>query len=139
MGTRSRTSTADHAGYVFFFCDCEVCNSDRVQVFALVIGILGTISALVYGVAGIFVSYRNTSLGFPWEWILTILWAAVAGLFSSMYLHYHPLVDNGVHRERVAAGFDLANLLLWGLSAIAATAAFFMRSKRSLHTGRAKV
>lgn len=78
-------------------------------------------------------------MAFAWDLILLILWAAVAGVFGSMYLHENPEMDTGVQRMKVAVGFDLASLILWFITGVMSAILYFTSGRRSLHTGRATI
>lgn len=57
-----------------------------------------------------------------------------------MYIKENPEGDAGIQRMKNAVWVDLANALLWLISAVYGTVLFFFgRQKRSLHTGRATV
>lgn len=67
---------------------------------------MAAITALVLIVIGFFAHYKAVAYLFAWEWILVILWAAVTGLFGSMYFGENPEMDNGVKSMKTAAAFD---------------------------------
>jgi hypothetical protein len=71
----------------------------------------------------------------------SILWVALFGLFGNMYIGENPSPEqSGLQRMKNAVWVDLTNMLLWLVTAIWGTVAFFMhRGGRTLHTGRAKV
>lgn len=72
--------------------------------------------------------------------VVSILWAAVFGVFGKMYIHENPEGNRGVGRMKNAVWIDLINMLLWFFTSIfAAVWFFFLRGRRSLHTGRATV
>ena len=72
--------------------------------------------------------------------IVSILWAAVFGIFGKMYIHENPEGNRGIGRMKNAVWIDLINMLLWFFSSIfAAVWFFFLRGGKSLHTGRATV
>jgi hypothetical protein len=57
-----------------------------------------------------------------------------------MYIKENPEGDAGIQRMKNAVWVDLANAILWLLSAVYGLLQFFRnRKKRSLHTGRATV
>ena len=68
---------------------------------------MAAISALILACTGFFSQFRAVALLFVWEWILVILWAAVAGIFGNMYFNENPEMDEGIERMKTAAGFDL--------------------------------
>jgi hypothetical protein len=68
------------------------------------------------------------------------LWIALFGLFGSMYIKENPEGDAGIQRMKNAVWVDLANALLWLISALYGLTQFLRgRKKRSLHTGRANM
>ena len=72
--------------------------------------------------------------------MVSILWAAVFGIFGKMYIHEDPEGDAGVRRLKNSVWVDLTNMLLWLISALFGAFMFFRnRNNRSLHTGRAAV
>ena len=72
--------------------------------------------------------------------LVSILWAAVFGIFGKMFIHEKPEGNSGIKRMKNAVWIDLINMLLWFFTAIfAAVWFFFLRGGRSLHTGRATV
>ena len=77
------------------------------QVFAVVVGSMSAITALVFGIISIFAQYRAIAMLFAWEWILVILWAAVSGLFGSMYFDEKTEMDHGIKSMKTAAAFDM--------------------------------
>lgn len=76
------------------------------QVYAVVVGSLAAISALILGILGILSSFHVVSFFFPWEWILVILWAALAGIFGSMYRTANSALQPGIQRMKTAFYFD---------------------------------
>jgi len=111
--------------------------ADGKWVYAEVVAGLSAVTCLVY--AGLF--FLPSEKFFAWDWVLFILWTALFGLFGNMYIGEHPTPEQGgVRRMRNAVWVDLTNMLLWLITAIWGTVAFFRsRGGRSLHTGRAKV
>jgi hypothetical protein len=83
------------------------------QVFAVVVGTLASVTAITYGLVSAFVSYHRVALLFAWDFVLVILFAALSGIFGSMFMHEAVEMEWGIHRMRVAVGFDLAGLVLW--------------------------
>ena len=70
----------------------------------------------------------------------SILWTAVFGVFGKLYIHTNAHGDGDTKRMKNAVWVDLVNMLLWLVTAVLATVAFFsLRGSRSLHTGRAAV
>jgi hypothetical protein len=58
-----------------------------VKVFAVTTGSLAAVTALIFSLASIVIQYRTVALLFAWDWIITILFAVLSGIFGSMYLN----------------------------------------------------
>lgn len=67
---------------------------------------MAAITALVLIIIGFFSHYTIVAYLFAWEWILFILWAAVTGLFGSMYFGENAEMDGGIESMKTAAAFD---------------------------------
>jgi len=113
--------------------------SDSKWVYAVAIGSLSAVSAVAISFASVCLTLSVAVFSFVWDFILVILWAAVAGIFGSMYLHEKTEMESGIHRMKVAVGFDLTCMVLWFLTAAIGLLVFLMGERRSLHTGQAKV
>ncbi|KAK4944474.1 hypothetical protein LTR10_016148 [Elasticomyces elasticus] len=87
--------------------------TDGKWVFAVVCGTLAAVTAITYGIVGAFLSYNRVALLFAWDFVLMILFAALSGIFGSMFMHEAVEMEWGIHRMKVAVGFDLAGLVLW--------------------------
>ncbi|MCJ1247565.1 hypothetical protein MMC30_004779 [Trapelia coarctata] len=104
-------------------------RADGRWVFAEVVGGLSAITALIFAVP-----FFKTYKAFGWDVLLFFLWVVVFGIFGNLYIKESP------GRERSAVWVDLANMLLWFISALFGVYMFFkFRRGRSLHTGRATV
>ena len=68
---------------------------------------MAAITALIYAICSIFMSYRTTTLVCPWDFIMVVLWAAVTGIFGQMYFNENPEMVPGVKRQKTAAAFDM--------------------------------
>lgn len=101
-----------------------------VQVYAVVVGSLSAVTAVAYGLVGVFLQYRTVAFLFAWDWILVILWTALSGIFGSMYIGEKTEMEWGIHRMKVAVGFDLAGLVLWFITAAFGTWWFFAERRR---------
>ncbi|TKW56630.1 hypothetical protein CTA1_3258 [Colletotrichum tanaceti] len=110
--------------------------TDGKWVFAVVVGALSAVTALLYFIPFIL----RFAIAWVWDAILFILWIAVFGLFGSMYIRENAEGDGGIQRMKNAVWVDLANALLWLISALA-TAAYWWRhrERRTRFTGRGKV
>ncbi|KAJ9496401.1 hypothetical protein H2202_008064 [Exophiala xenobiotica] len=84
-----------------------------IQVYAVVCGTMSAVTAVAYGLVSVFMQYHTVALLFAWDWVLVILWAALSGIFGSMYIGEKVEMEAGIHRMKVAVGFDLAGLILW--------------------------
>jgi len=114
--------------------------SDGKWVFATVVGSLSAVTALIFAIIPILISYTTVAILFAWDFILFILWCGVFGLFGSMYIHANAAYDGGIQRMKNAVWVDLVCLLLWFVTAIMGAVGFWKgRNTRSLHTGRARV
>ncbi|KAL9116991.1 MAG: hypothetical protein Q9187_006478 [Circinaria calcarea] len=110
-------------------------SADGKWVYAVVVGVLAALTALVYMVPLI-----KSYMAFGWDTVLFILWAAVFGIFGRMYINEDSEGDAGVQRMKNSVWVDLTNMLLWLISALYGAFMFFRnRRNRSLHTGRAVV
>lgn len=67
---------------------------------------MAAITALIFAIISIFSQYRTIAMLFAWEWILVILWAALTGLFQSMYRKEKVEMQPGVEAMQTAANFD---------------------------------
>ena len=101
---------------------------------------LSAVTALIFAIMPLLISYTTVAILFAWDIILFILWVGVFGLFASMYIHERPEMDGGVQRMKNAVWIDLICMLLWFITGvIGALGFFFGRENRSLFTGRARV
>jgi H+/Cl- antiporter ClcA len=111
-----------------------------LQVFATVVGSLSAVTALIFMILPIIVSYMTVAILFAWDIALFVLWCAVFGLFGSMYIHENAEMDSGVQRMKNAVWIDLICLLLWFITSIMGAIGFMRgRNNRTLHTGRAVI
>ncbi|KAK1641256.1 hypothetical protein BDP81DRAFT_446190 [Colletotrichum phormii] len=110
--------------------------TDGKWVFAVVVGALSAVTALLYFIPFIL----RFAIVWIWDAILFILWIALFGLFGNMYIKENVEGDSGIQRMKNAVWVDLANALLWLISALA-TAAYWWRhrERRTRFTGRGKV
>lgn len=92
-----------------------------LQVYAVTLGCLAAATAIAYALISVFWHYRTLRFLFVWEGAIVVLWAALAGIFGSMYMNEKIEMDEGVHRMKVAVGFDLAGLCLWFITAAMGT------------------
>lgn len=114
--------------------------SDGKWVFATVVGSFSAVTALIFMIIPILISYWTVAILFAWDLILFILWCAVFGLFGSMYIHANAQMDSGVQRMKNAVWIDLICLLLWFITGVLGAIGFWRgKNNRSLHTGRARV
>jgi len=108
------------------------------QVYAVVVGSMSAITALVLGLLVVWIDYQAVAILFVWEWTLVLLWAVLTGIFGSMYFNENPEGDTGVQRMKSASYLDAANLVMWALTAIIMTLLFVFTPRDHLHRGRAK-
>ncbi|EJT79811.1 hypothetical protein GGTG_04894 [Gaeumannomyces tritici R3-111a-1] len=111
-------------------------HSDPKWVFAVVVGALSAVTALIY-----FVPFVLRFAVVPiWNTILFVLWIAVFGVFGAMYIHEDPEGDGGIKRMKDAVWIDLANAVMWLILALTAFVYWWgHRERHSRFTGRAKV
>ena len=76
------------------------------QVFAVAVGSMSAITALLLGLAGVAFQYRTVAVCFVWEWILVVLWAAMTGIFMGMYQKENAEGDHKITDMKTASAFD---------------------------------
>ncbi|KAF6840715.1 hypothetical protein CPLU01_01086 [Colletotrichum plurivorum] len=109
---------------------------DSKWVFAEVVGALSALTALLYFIPFVL----RFAAVFVWDSILFVLWIALFGLFGNMYIKEDAEGDRDIQRMKNAVWVDLANALLWLISALASAAYWWThRERRTRFTGRAKV
>lgn len=110
--------------------------TDGKWVYAVVVGTLSAVTVLIYGIP-----FIKSYWAFGWDWLLFILWTALFGVFGSIFIGAKPTPEqHGQIRMKNAVWVDLANMLLWLITAVYSTVIWFRnRSTRTLHTGRGKV
>ena len=113
-----------------------VLTNPRKQIFAEVTASLSAVTAALYLIP----FAARVPFAFVWDTILFILWIALFGLFGNMYIKANAQGDKGIIRMKHAVWVDLANALLWLISAVG-MAVFWVRHRgtRSRWTGRAAV
>ncbi|EXJ66113.1 uncharacterized protein A1O5_10728 [Cladophialophora psammophila CBS 110553] len=109
--------------------------ADSKWVFAVTVGSLAAVTALIFSLASIFFQYRTVALLFAWDWVLTILFATLSGIFGSMYIGEKVEYESGVHRMKVAVGFDFTGLILWCVTAAFGTW-WFVSERKAERRGR---
>jgi len=109
--------------------------ADPRWIFAEVVGGLAAITAIIF-----MIPFIKTYKVFAWDFIIFFFWVVVFGIFGHMYINANPGNDAAVTRMKNAVWVDLAELLLWLISAVYGLTMFLVnRRGRSLHTGRAAV
>ncbi|KAH8648379.1 hypothetical protein BX600DRAFT_517771 [Xylariales sp. PMI_506] len=110
--------------------------ADGKWVFAVVVGALSALTALLY-----FIPFILRFAVVPaWSFVIFILWCALFGLFGNMYIKENPEGDAGIIRMKHAVWVDLANLILWLLTSVAGAAYWWAhRERHSRFTGRANL
>lgn len=108
---------------------------DGKWVYAVVLGAFSAFSALLYMIPFIF----RFSIMFVWEAILFFLWIVLFGIFGNMYIKENAEGDSGVQRMKNAVWVDLANALLWLITACV-MAGYWWRNRngKSVFTSRAR-
>jgi len=112
--------------------------SDGKWVYAVVCGTMSAVTAVVYGFLSVFMQYHTVALLFAWDWVLVILWAALSGIFGSMYIGEKVEMEAGIHRMKVAVGFDLAGLILWFITGSMGLWWFFAERRGAGRVARGK-
>jgi hypothetical protein len=112
--------------------------TDAKWVFATTVGALSGATALAYIVWSLLLEFRAVAILFAWDVVIVLLWIVVSGIFGKMYLGENPEMDQGIQNMKVAAGFDLANMLLWGGSATYCGWVVFVAGRGLLNEGRVK-
>ncbi|TKA51530.1 hypothetical protein B0A49_11072 [Cryomyces minteri] len=109
---------------------------DGKWMFAEVMAGASAITCLVY-----FLPFIKSYWFFAWDLILFILWTALFGIFAKIYIPARAGSDAGIQRMKNAVWIDLANMLLWLVTAVYGAVIWKMNrgSGRTLHTGRAQV
>jgi hypothetical protein len=99
-------------------------------VYALVTAFLATVTALVHLVKPFIMRKVNASAApspvlllpqFAWEFVVSVLWLALFGVFGKMYIGVHPAGDDAnaskINRMRHAVWIDIINLGFWVMTA----------------------
>jgi len=108
-----------------------------LQVYAVVVGSLAAVSALTFISAAGLLVFHAVAVCFAWDWVLVVLFAALSGIFGSMYRGERVEMDADIAYMKVAWGFDLANMCLWFVTAVWSTYTFCRSDKRKLYNSRA--
>ncbi|PHH73245.1 hypothetical protein CDD80_3936 [Ophiocordyceps camponoti-rufipedis] len=120
-------------------------SSESRRVYAVVVGGLSIITCAVYAVPKLLKKMNLPAAS--WSLLLFILWIIAFGLFGSKYIKMrygdtNDKSDTDEHVRRMKAGVwaDLANALLWFISAVSLCGYWWVRGdRRSRFTGRAYV
>ncbi|KAK5052090.1 hypothetical protein LTR84_002894 [Exophiala bonariae] len=107
-----------------------------LQVYAVVVGSVAAVTAILFMLAAGLLHFNTVALCFAWDAVVTILWAALAGIFGSMYFNERTEMDDDIAKMKIAAGFDVANFILWLITAIWSALAFFKGRKGALHSAK---
>ena len=111
---------------------------DSKWIYATTVGAISGLTALAYMLWSLVLEFRAIALLFVWDTIIVILWIVCSGIFGKMYLTENPEMDQGIQDMKIAAGFDLANMLLWIISASYCGWVVFVADRKLLCEGRAK-
>jgi hypothetical protein len=100
-------------------------DSVRQQVYAIVIGTLSTVTTVLFALDIFYPFPSRLWLLWVlfWQWVLTFAWLGVTAAFGKRYFNNHST------RIQVAAGFNVANLLLWLLGSVFGTILMCCRRK----------
>jgi hypothetical protein len=107
-----------------------------LQVYAVTVGSIAAVTAVVYSLTSMFLTYHTVAVIFAWDFVLVVLWAALSGTFGMMYLHERVEMDSGIKRMKTAAGFDLAGLILWFITFGIGLWWFISYRREAKHTSR---
>ncbi|KEF60654.1 uncharacterized protein A1O9_02215 [Exophiala aquamarina CBS 119918] len=111
--------------------------ADGKWVYAVVVGSVAAASAITFMCAAGFLHFGTVAVCFAWDWVLVILFAALTGIFGSMYMPERVEMDEDIQYMKIAVIFDLINLGLWFASAVWSTFAFCRARKFQIY-GRKK-
>lgn len=112
-------------------------RSDGRWVYAVVLGVLSAVTALVYMIPMV---ARKVPLLFAWDAILFFLWIVLFGIFGKLFINERAEGDGGIQRMKNAVWVVLVNMLLWLLTAVAMATTWWQgRHSRTTFTGRAHV
>jgi hypothetical protein len=110
------------------------------QMYALVVSSMSLVTSFLYFATGFMFEFRAFALMAAWDLILAILWAAVAGIFGTMYIGEKAEMDNKITQMKAAAGFDIANVILWLITGGYGVYVFFIsKGTELMHKGRYNV
>ncbi|KAJ9611475.1 hypothetical protein H2200_004659 [Cladophialophora chaetospira] len=91
------------------------------KVFAVSIGSISTLTALVFMVSAAALQYRLVVLLTLWEWLMTIMLATLSGIFGNMYLSEKVEMEGGIQRMKTAVIFDIMATGMWFMTALVGT------------------
>lgn len=111
---------------------------DSKWIYATTVGAISGLTALAYLFWGLVLEFRAIAILFLWDAVIVVLWVVCSGIFGTMFLGENPEMDSGVMDMKVAAGFDLANMLLWIGSAGYCGWIVFVADRKLLAEGREK-
>ena len=107
-------------------------------MYAVVVASMALVTSFVYFVCGFLFEFRAFAILATWDGILTLLWTVVAGIFGTMYWKEKSEMDPEIKRMKVAAGFDIANVLLWLLTMATGVYRHLIAGTQLLHNGRGR-
>jgi hypothetical protein len=88
-------------------------------VYAEVVACLSMLTCIVH----CFVTVKRVAWC-TWDWVLMVLWAALTGVFGTMYIGDKKLLDDGtkltlsITRMKIAVWIDLISMMLWLATAV---------------------
>jgi H+/Cl- antiporter ClcA len=100
---------------------------------------ISLVTALIYALTFTFFEYLVAIPLLAWDAIVTILWAAVLGVFGSMYINENPEMDAGIQRMKNAVYWDAANLALWAIGVIYLVVLYTSKSGKRMYEGKKRV
>lgn len=111
---------------------------DARWIFATTVGAISGATALAYMVWGALLEFRAVAILFAWDAAIVLSWIVCSGIFGNMYLRENAEMDQRIQDMKIAAGFDLANMLLWIASASYCGYVVFVADRKLLNEGRTK-
>lgn len=108
---------------------------DSKWVYAEVVGGLSAFTAVLYMIPFMI----RIPLIFIWDTLLFLLWIVLFGIFGNMYIKENAEGDAGIQRMKNAVWVDLANAILWLITALLMAGYWWRnRTARTTYTGRAR-
>ncbi|KAI9892382.1 MAG: hypothetical protein M1814_001584 [Vezdaea aestivalis] len=88
-------------------------GGDPKWVYALVIGTMSAFTSIIFSIPLV-----KSYLFFAWDACLFLFWLVIFGMFGKMYIPEDAEGNAGITRMKHAVWVDLANMLMWLVTAI---------------------